>query len=173
MALRNLEVDQNSKNMKYGVHPKGSGFLDLHQERNRGEESGARVNGFQRPYSLEQVGSWVGLIINITISTMLLCGLDGVSLGVFSVLILQSISTTLVIGVLVCGSDPIDPMALVTEEQIDELPPSCTRDVIALCSTCGLVSRSSKHCKICRKCVNSYDHHCKWVNNCVGQRNYP
>ncbi|KAG8191560.1 hypothetical protein JTE90_021165 [Oedothorax gibbosus] len=27
------------------------------------------------------------------------------------------------------------------------------------------------HCRICRRCVRRMDHHCPWINNCVGELN--
>ncbi|KAL7713969.1 Palmitoyltransferase [Entamoeba marina] len=40
------------------------------------------------------------------------------------------------------------------------------------CYTCHIpkIARS-KHCKVCNKCIARYDHHCPWINQCVGEQN--
>eukprot|EP00727_Mastigamoeba_balamuthi_P005448 m51a1_g1522 hypothetical protein (575) ;mRNA; f:440947-444774 len=67
-------------------------------------------------------------------------------------------------GVLPQGSFTLEEL----ERHLEQLIP-----IGDICPTCLIVKPlRSKHCRACNRCVARFDHHCVWLDNCVGQANH-
>jgi hypothetical protein len=132
-----------------------------------------RTSGCAWPWDPLQVASWAliaffAIVFYVFNGLFLRHPLDSALCVVYGVL-----ATGAVVGDAVASrADAADPgiwQPLTDEEMYGTAVP----DGRALCHYCrAFVDPSSKHCGRCRKCVLGFDHHCRWLNNCIGAANY-
>ncbi|OMJ95757.1 hypothetical protein SteCoe_836 [Stentor coeruleus] len=78
--------------------------------------------------------------------------------------------STLFLTIVITTKDP--GFAVAERTHTEDLYRKYSSDVCVKCNTVQHKRNSSiKHCWDCGKCINRYDHHCPWVNNCIGKNN--
>ncbi|PNF31271.1 hypothetical protein B7P43_G12650 [Cryptotermes secundus] len=138
-----------------------------------------RVHGLQLPLHPQQVAGWLALLGFSAATFLVLVPALGSTLrfpvlAVLASLFLIHMSSHLTALLL----DPADPnlRLLKVAVAIPEFDRSKHAHVIenGRCHLCNIRTSSprTKHCSVCNKCVERFDHHCKWLNHCVGSRNY-
>eukprot|EP00038_Savillea_parva_P000140 m.94418 g.94418 ORF g.94418 m.94418 type:complete len:507 (+) comp10047_c0_seq4:207-1727(+) len=140
-----------------------------------------RINGFDKPNG-QQIGAWV-LIVSVAAAYFAIVE-NLTSRWRPAAYIVVGIAVAVVVGLmLICTLiDPADPA--VRRQRREGVPRRRGRedlhqttrsrviedDVCFLCET--TVGYKTKHCGTCNKCIVGFDHHCVWLNNCVGSRTY-
>lgn len=137
-----------------------------------------REHGLQLPLHPLQVSGWLALAALSAGAFLFLVPalpyrLQPAALAVLSILLLLHLVAHLSAALL----DPAEPALRKTvPEPVPELDRSKHAHVIeeGVCHLCriNISSPKTKHCSACNKCVAHFDHHCKWLNHCVGGRNY-
>lgn len=136
-----------------------------------------KQNGFNCPYHPFQITSWVVFAINLGsyffIMAPCLGGKVPIIIMILSILyfILNWFVMYYAISAMRCN--PTDRSVLSTRQLLQKGIIPEKDDLTLFWQVCeAYVHERTKHCGSCNRWVELFDHHCKWLNNCIGAKNY-
>lgn len=137
-----------------------------------------KINGFRKPLNTYQVFAWIQIIlVSVSFYTLIIPVQSSevqVVTGTFASVFLLG---CLVFGFICTYIDPTDPAVFESRKSLANLyeinESFDHKKYPKICQVCkSHVNKDSKHCRDCGRCVLHFDHHCKWLNNCIGLKNY-
>ncbi|KAG5479122.1 hypothetical protein LSCM1_02974 [Leishmania martiniquensis] len=136
-----------------------------------------RRSGYEYPLDALQISAWAAIavlaLLHYTVQIPFLDGAFFIVVLVISSLLIASVVLTKVALELYPQQDPAVFRTDLPRLNQDELVPQSAEPSTEPCVFCRrFVQVGCKHCSVCDKCVPGFDHHCRWLNSCVGARNY-
>ncbi|KAA8534417.1 hypothetical protein F0562_031934 [Nyssa sinensis] len=122
---------------------------------------------------------FVGFVYSVTIFIFMedWLGLQ-TSAGSLNGLIFTSLASLCIFSFFVCvlsdpGGVPTTYVPDIEDTEVSDQEPKKTGASLRRCDKCSAYKPPrAHHCRVCRRCVLRMDHHCLWINNCVGHGNY-
>lgn len=118
-----------------------------------------RLIGLEKPFALEQQFTWIVQVLNTTLFYVIASlylnndNIKTICIIIYSGLLLLAI-------IMWCYLSLVDPATNVDESTW-------------FCPCMRKSQESARFCQVCKKTTIGLDHHCVWLNTCVGKKNYP
>jgi palmitoyltransferase len=122
-----------------------------------------RINGFDKPYSRDQIVSTLLYIFSVIGNFSIMIAFLEWNLTVISIFIAEAVLTVSVMMSWGLASS-INPELVGNEFILTQLTPHSFRYQNI---------RTNYYCLDCNKTIFQLDHHCSFLNTCIGGKNYP
>ncbi|GET88603.1 hypothetical protein, conserved [Leishmania tarentolae] len=136
-----------------------------------------RRSGYECPLDALQICAWAAIavlaVLHFMVQIPFFDGTQFIIVLIISSVLMISVVLTKVALELYPQQDPAVFRTDLPRLQQEELVPESAEPSTEPCVFCRrFVQAGCKHCSVCDKCVPGFDHHCRWLNSCVGAKNY-